>query len=184
MGEHKKHLMKNHTIWLIVFAVCFAVGSGVGCNKIKKQRPGSGTDVYVNPIIVPSDGGFDSELEQRPGDDVTLLGGNFNSVYFEYDSAQIAPNQRTTLNGVADYLRQNRNNNIIVEGHCDERGSREYNLSLGERRALAVRSFLIGLGVGNERIQTKSMGEEQPSAFGHDEHAYRANRRTEFVVYE
>jgi len=72
---------------------------------------------------------------------------------------------------------------VIVEGHADERGSREYNLALGERRALAVRDYLISLGVNSAAIQTKSYGEEMPENMGHDETAWRANRRAVFAIY-
>ena len=72
---------------------------------------------------------------------------------------------------------------MIVEGHGDERGSREYNLALGERRSLAVRDYLISLGVDPSVIQTKSFGEEMPGNMGHDEGAWRKNRRVEFAMY-
>ena len=73
---------------------------------------------------------------------------------------------------------------LEIEGHSDERGSREYNLTLGESRALAVRQYLIDVGVESERIQTKSYGEENPAEFGHDEEAYRLNRRAKFQLFE
>jgi peptidoglycan-associated lipoprotein len=72
---------------------------------------------------------------------------------------------------------------VVIEGHCDERGSREYNLALGERRALAVRAYLVGLGIDATRLQTKSYGEEQPVAMGHDESSWSRNRRAEFVLF-
>jgi peptidoglycan-associated lipoprotein len=72
---------------------------------------------------------------------------------------------------------------VIIEGHGDERGSREYNLALGERRALAIRDYLISLGVDPSIIQTKSLGEEMPAATGHDESAWRMNRRGVFAIY-
>ena len=70
---------------------------------------------------------------------------------------------------------------MIVEGHCDERGSNEYNLALGERRALAVRAAMISAGIDGARVQTRSYGEERAVAFGHDESAWRLNRRAEFT---
>ncbi|NCC31563.1 MAG: peptidoglycan-associated lipoprotein, partial [Chloroflexia bacterium] len=76
-------------------------------------------------------------------------------------------------------LKRNPATRMIVDGHCDERGSNEYNLALGERRALAVRAYLIGLGLDGSRIQTRSFGEERPAAFGSDESAWRLNRRGE-----
>jgi peptidoglycan-associated lipoprotein len=71
-----------------------------------------------------------------------------------------------------------------VEGNCDERGSNEYNLALGERRALAVRAYLVNLGIDAGRIQTKSLGEERPVALGHDESSWQQNRRAEFQLFK
>lgn len=109
--------------------------------------------------------------------------GEFDSVYFAYDSYQIAPSERAKAEAVAAKLKSDRNAGVIVEGHCDERGSRDYNLALGERRALAVREYLVGLGVSPERIQTRSFGEENPAVPGHDESVWSKNRRGEFVLY-
>jgi len=108
----------------------------------------------------------------------------YEPVYFAYDSSQIDASERSKIEGVAEGLRPKLNAGIIVEGHCDERGSREYNMALGERRALAVRSYLMGLGIDGSRIHTKSMGEECPAAFGHDEQTWGLNRRAEFVLFE
>ena len=80
-------------------------------------------------------------------------------------------------------MRKESNVHMVIDGHCDERGSREYNLSLGERRSLAVRAYLIGLGIEGSRIQTRSFGEEQPADAAHTPEAYRLNRRCEFSMY-
>jgi len=107
----------------------------------------------------------------------------FAPVHFAYDSSQVGPAERAKIEAVSSHLKQTGSVGLVVEGHCDERGSREYNLALGERRALAVRSYLVGLGIAAERIQTKSLGEEQPAAMGHDEASWSQNRRGEFVIY-
>ncbi|MGE4489646.1 MAG: peptidoglycan-associated lipoprotein Pal [Kiritimatiellales bacterium] len=109
--------------------------------------------------------------------------GMFAPVHFAYDSFQVSPAERAKVEAVAGYLKQNNASAVIVEGHCDERGSNEYNLALGERRALAVRAYLTELGITADRIQTKSFGEEMPANPGHDEAAWSANRRSEFVLY-
>ncbi len=127
------------------------------------------TDIYGQPLG-----------ERFPGEHYQE--GQFEPVYYAYDSSQIDGQERAKLEVVADYLRQNPNVNLIVEGHCDERGSREYNLALGERRALAARAYLIGLGIDADRLQTKSYGFEMPAVHGHDESAWRYNRRAEFVI--
>lgn len=109
--------------------------------------------------------------------------GTFESVIFAYDSSQVSSSERGKIEAIAQYLKQDSSKAVIIEGHCDERGSREYNLALGERRALAVRSYLAGLGIGADRIQTKSLGEELPALPGHNESAWSQNRRGEFVLY-
>ena len=109
--------------------------------------------------------------------------GTFESVFFANDSSQVSASERGKIEAVAQSLKQNSSNAVIIEGHCDEHGSREYNLALGERRALAVRTYLAGLGIGADRIQTKSLGEEMPASPGHNESAWSQNRRGEFVLY-
>ena len=109
--------------------------------------------------------------------------GEFSALYFPYDSSQVTAGERAKADAVANYLKQNSSVRLIVEGHCDERGSREYNLALGERRAQAVRNYLASVGIDANRIRTKSYGEEQPANGGHDESAWAANRRAEFVLY-
>ena len=104
-------------------------------------------------------------------------------VYFDYDRAMIREDQKPTLRsnssaiGTANTWRA-----VVVEGHCDERGSEEYNLALGERRANAVKQYLANLGVGASKLDTVSFGESKPAVQGHDESAWRWNRRAEFRV--
>lgn len=151
-----------------------------GCKR--RGATGAGQD-GVSPIAGGAgDNIYGEELGPRFGMEGEYVEGQFEPVYFAYDSAQVGPGERAKLEQIADYMRSNRSVNLIVEGHCDERGSREYNLSLGERRALAARAYLIGLGIDGSRIQTRSYGEEQPAAFGHDESAWQQNRRAEFVI--
>ncbi|MEE9369411.1 MAG: OmpA family protein [Pontiella sp.] len=107
----------------------------------------------------------------------------FPAVFFAYDSSQVNPEEAGKCEDVASYLKKNGSGGVIVEGHGDERGSREYNLALGERRALAIRDYLISLGVNPAVIQTKSLGEELPENMGHDETAWRMNRRGVFAIY-
>ena len=109
--------------------------------------------------------------------------GMFASVLFAYDSSQVSGSEHAKIEQVADYLQQNADSAVIVEGHCDEKGSREYNMALGERRALSVRTYLTGLGISSDRIQTKSLGEEIPAVPGHDAASHSQNRRGEFVLY-
>ena len=105
-------------------------------------------------------------------------------VYFGYDSSSVAPSEMSKVQQIADALMSNARYTLIIQGHTDERGSREYNLALGERRALAVRELLISFGVDGSRIQTLSFGEEQPAVAGFDESAYSMNRRAEFQLMQ
>ncbi len=102
-------------------------------------------------------------------------------VYFDLDSSEVRSEFRPTVSAHARYLSQNPGAAVTLEGHADERGSREYNLALGERRANAVRSLLLADGAASAQIQTVSYGEEKPVASGHDESAWGQNRRVEIV---
>ncbi|RJP26570.1 MAG: peptidoglycan-associated lipoprotein Pal [Candidatus Abyssobacteria bacterium SURF_5] len=119
----------------------------------------------------------------RPGDLVfTDAGESLKSVYFDYDSSALSPEAKATLEQVAQWLKQNPTKNIRIEGNCDERGTTEYNLALGERRSLAARRYLISLGISSDRIFTISYGEEKPAVDGHDESAWKFNRRDDFAI--
>jgi peptidoglycan-associated lipoprotein len=102
-------------------------------------------------------------------------------VYFELDSSEVAQGDRPTISTHAQYLASNAGRTVTLEGHADERGSREYNLALGERRANAVRQLLLAEGAAANQIQTLSYGEEKPAEQGHDDEAWQYNRRVEFV---
>jgi len=102
-------------------------------------------------------------------------------VYFDYDTADILPEFNALLQAHGQYLAQNPNTQIRLEGHADERGSREYNIGLGERRAQAVRRVLMLQGAAGTQLTTVSYGEERPAQTGNDDEAWRLNRRVELV---
>ncbi|HXK23346.1 MAG TPA: OmpA family protein [Myxococcota bacterium] len=105
------------------------------------------------------------------------------TVYFDFERAELRPDARTTLQHNADQLKESSQwTRLTIEGHCDERGSEEYNMALGERRAGAVLRYLKDLGVPASRLYTVSYGENRPAAPGHDEAAWRLNRRAEFEL--
>lgn len=103
-------------------------------------------------------------------------------IHFEFDSAQLTETARALLREKADWLKANQSHSIVIEGHCDERGTTEYNLALGERRASAVKQYLQDLGIGSFRMTTVSYGEERPLDPGQNEAAYSKNRRAQFVL--
>lgn len=161
-------------------AVLVCAVSMTGC----KKKPKSSGLANGDNIGALGDGSLGSEGLGSDRFGGTEVAGQFAPVYFDYDSAQVNQAERTKLDAVAEYLRGNGAVNLVVEGHCDERGSNEYNLALGERRALAVRAYLVGLGIDAARVQTKSYGEEKPAALGHDDGSWAQNRRGEFILVQ
>ena len=121
----------------------------------------------------------------RPGQAVAEASGNAVSadriVYFDFDSAEIRPESRTIIETNARALAGNRRVITQLEGHTDQRGSREYNIALGERRANAVRQIMVALGVSSQQVRIVSFGKERPAAAGEDEQSYALNRRVEIV---
>jgi peptidoglycan-associated lipoprotein len=108
--------------------------------------------------------------------------GVLKPVFFDLDSSEVNAASQQVLQVNADVMRRNARWQITIEGHCDERGTAEYNLALGERRALAARTYLLSLGIPAERVRTVSYGKEFPFDQGHDESAWSKNRRAHFVI--
>jgi peptidoglycan-associated lipoprotein len=141
------------------------------------QAPGS-YDTY------DASGGQAGGRSSRPGQAVAGAGNAVSAdriVYFDFDSAEIRPESRTIIESNARNLAGNRRTVTQLEGHTDERGSREYNIALGERRANGVRQVMIAMGVSPQQIRVVSYGEERPAAGGQDEQSYALNRRVEIV---
>ncbi len=106
----------------------------------------------------------------------------FMDVLFDFDEYNIRPDARPVLDSAAVFLNENTELNIVIEGHCDERGTNEYNLALGERRAKSTKNYLVSLGVAPSRIITITYGEEKPVCTQHNESCWQRNRRAYFVV--
>lgn len=124
------------------------------------------------------------EVSEELPEDIQELNrrGYLEDVFFDTNRHELRPDGREALAKNAAWLQRFPSVVILLEGHCDERNTREYNLALGERRASAVRDYLVSLGVPGERVRTISYGEERPFAAGHDESAWRLNRRAHFVI--
>ena len=118
----------------------------------------------------------------QPGTEQDLVQNVGDRVFFDYDKSDIKAEGRQVLQRQADWLKKYSNVTVTVEGHCDERGTREYNLALGERRATAVKKMLVALGVPANRVSTISYGKERPAVVGSNEAAYAQNRRGVTVV--
>jgi len=162
---------------VVLTAVLCAAVCGTGCRKLRDRRGRRGDTLMPEAL----EGDF--ALSERFEDGTRITDVTFGTVRFEYDSFQIKDSEVAKIERVGDYMRRNARVRLISEGHCDERGSREYNMSLGEHRALAVRAYLIGLGIDGARVQTRSYGEESPLDTGHNESSWRLNRRVEFALY-
>ena len=128
------------------------------------------------------DGGLfgGSECDSREARD--FMANAEDRVFFAFDSSSISDNAAEVLDGQAKWLKDHKRVNVIVQGYCDERGTREYNLALGERRANAVKQYLISQGVVADRISTISYGKERPAVLGNNEAAWAQNRRAVTVI--
>lgn len=129
-----------------------------------------------------TDGVSTGNVDVVPGSPEDFVANVGDRVFFGYDSAVLDSSSQMTLTRQASWLQANPALNIVVEGHCDERGTREYNLALGERRATAVKNYLASLGVDKKRMTTISYGKEHPEVLGSNEESWTKNRRAVTVV--
>lgn len=177
-------------IMLATIASFAAAGCSTAGKNNKTSQPG---DSHYGDTLYPDD----IESQWGPGD-IPLSGkrfeethtrltdaetGVFTPVYFAYNAHNIPANELAKISSVADFLAANSGIDLVVEGHCDERGTSEYNITLGEYRAQNVRELLIAQGIQSTRIQTTSFGEENPVDFNHNESGWSKNRRAEFAFY-
>jgi len=195
----------NRTLWTAAaFASALALGITAGCKKPRPvvtdsefdvpevSEPGfegdprgsAGTDSSFDSSTV---GGMDTdwqeETPQGPGQIPPGVGINTTKViYFPYDSADITPDQMPAVEYNAQWIKENPHFQIRLEGHCDERGTEEYNVGLGDRRARAVKRQLVYLGADPARLIPISFGEMRPAEKGHDEYAWSRNRRVELWI--
>src|SRR6185369_1027370 len=140
------------------------------------QNPNATAILNANPAGIPLGG---RNLEDYTQDPERFAA---NTVYFEFDRATIKPSETGKIEDVAKALQSNPTHAVQVQGHCYERGTEQYNLSLGERRALSVREYLVTAGIQPERVFTISYGEARPAETGHNEAAWSKNRRGFFVL--
>lgn len=134
--------------------------------------PLEGTEVYDREVLDGPVPGTQQDLVVNIGD----------RVFFDFDRYDLTPEGQRILDAQAQWLQQYPNLNVTIEGHCDERGTREYNLALGERRANSVRSYLVALGVDPNRIAVISYGKERPAVLGSNPSAWAQNRRAVTIV--
>lgn len=194
----KKNICRTAML-ITLMGTCVVLGAG--CSKKAVIPPegvaggmaggASGTSGYDENTI-PSEGTLDDATSNglsTPGsdsDEYKRLHGrcseNLYPIYFDFDQYGVRPDMTEVLVKNAEQMQQTPGAAIVIEGNSDERGTNEYNLALGERRALAAKQYLIDLGVDAARIQTISYGEERPLFTGQDEDAYSQNRRDDFIM--
>ena len=175
-------------MWLAPALVVFLAATPlfVSCAKETMQNQ---TDQATQSDVAPAADADTQQSARQQDDRVQPAVGDASAatfieekIHFAFDSAVLSEEARQILGQKADYLRANPVIRVTVEGHCDERGTDAYNLALGERRAEAVRDFLVNLGIGVNRFNTVSFGEERPLAMGRDEASWAMNRRAQFVI--
>ena len=170
---------KNHWTRLWIAASILAMAS-VGCAKKEAPLPAAPPPVaQAKPTPPPAPPAETPSTAPT----TTLIGsGDFQPAFFDLDSYTLREDARASLDKNAKLLRDNPTVNVTIEGHCDERGTEEYNQSLGERRAQAARDYLVAAGINTARLQTLSYGKDKPFAQGHDESSWQQNRRAHFTV--
>ncbi|UCD86162.1 MAG: peptidoglycan-associated lipoprotein Pal [Deltaproteobacteria bacterium] len=144
---------------------------GVG---LREEEPKFGESGFTEEVLAGATG------KGALGEGITI--SQLSTVYFDFDEYILTEEARETLNENAEWLREHPGAKIQIEGHCDERGTVEYNLALGQKRAESTRDYLVTLGIDNKQMSTISYGEEVPADPDHNEQAWVKNRRAEFVI--
>ena len=182
MIQSKKRLRADPRSVLILLAALALAG----CASTATEEPVEPVEAPVETVETPPEPvapppefeAFDADLNPYVPGTTRLLPRTF---YFGFDQAVLSPDDLASLEMHATVLRNNRDRSVVIEGHCDERGTREYNLALGERRADAIRSYLTSAGVSPRQIETVSYGEERPEDPGHTEASWARNRRAVMI---
>ena len=145
----------------------------VGEAPVKEAPPAPVAPTPAEQLASAAEAGV-AVTEEKPS--------RFDDVQFDFDKSEVREDGRKTCQVVADYLKKNPRAKLVIEGHCDERGTAEYNLALGDRRATAVMTYLVSLGVSRGALSTVSFGKERPLDPGNNEEAWAKNRRAHFVL--
>jgi len=176
-----KQMLK--TTLTVVMVLLIAASLTTSCKKRARQEPPPPApppvEVLPEPVVIPDTTG-QAERERQARMDADRA--RIQTVFFDYDQSNIRSDQRDKVKTNADIFRTWTEWQVNIEGHCDERGTNEYNLALGERRATAAKQALASEGTDASRVSTISYGEERPADPGHDETSWARNRRAEFRV--
>ena len=161
--------------WIRFFVISVLATSLLACGTATKKDAGDEPPQETRDTA-RDEGKFTGSPFDDPNNPLSK-----RTVYFEFDSAEIAAQDREIILAHAQYLASHPEAKVVLEGHADERGTREYNIALGERRAKAVSQLMLLSGVAQSQMDIISFGEERPVALGHDESAWRVNRRVEIL---
>lgn len=159
--------------WWIVMLAMLGLLSACAGDKAPEEPVG------VEDTAPPPQEMLPSDLDVAPSDSMSL---SESTVYFAFDDYSLSVQAQASIDEVSRYMQSSSSVRVKLEGHCDERGTNEYNLALGERRAQSVKNYLVQLGIDESRLSTISYGEERPAAEGGNESAWSQNRRVEFVL--
>jgi len=162
---------------MVLFVAACATTPKDSADSSGSGSSSSGSDVSSEGTITETSG---SGIVSGSQEDLIVNVGD--RVFFGYDSSDLDSDALELLQDQVAWLKQNSNVSVTIEGHCDERGTREYNLALGEKRAQAVKNYLIGLGINPDRVSTISYGKERPAVVGSNDGAWAQNRRSVTIV--
>ena len=162
-----------------IFAIVAATFLLAACETASQVSGDSASTSASNTASSSSASSSSAKAEKTPAEKLAQVGDTVN---FDFDSAELTVSAKSTLNRQSAFLSVNPGLMIVIEGHADERGTREYNLALGDRRATAVRDYLVAKGIDSARVRTVSYGKERPAASGSDEGAWAKNRRAATVL--
>lgn len=171
---------KNLSLLALILALALALVVAPGCKKKapKETPPPVAVESPIAPVETPAEVDPDAERRAEEERDLALI----QTVYFEFDKAEIRSDGREAIRNNAELMRKWESWTVSIEGHCDERGTNEYNLALGERRARSAQRALEAEGIASSRVRTISYGKERPADPGHTETSWARNRRAEFRI--
>jgi peptidoglycan-associated lipoprotein len=203
IGTSKKEENMRRNFWVVLAMLLLIPGLLLTTSCAKKQvQTETEVEEVVEEAVVEEDTAAEEEaarqaemerqkaleaerLAEEEAKRVAMMALNMfqsEDLYYAFDSAVLTPMSQEVLQRKADWMNENMDATVIIEGHCDERGTAAYNLALGERRADAAKDFLVNLGVAGDRVTTISYGEEKPVDPGKNEEAWAKNRRAHFIV--